>query len=150
MRLQGSRRQTGGTSALRRGGRPEARPVPAAPAAAAAMTAAIPTWANLSDSPRGRTGQFAARTPSGRSALALETPGNKRRCELSDHVYKVVELVGSSTDSIEAAIEQALSRAGETVRNIRWFQVVETRGVVEGGRVAYYQVTLKVGFTLDG
>lgn len=69
---------------------------------------------------------------------------------MSDHVYKVVELVGSSKDSIEAAIEQALSRAGETVRNVRWFQVAETRGVVEDGRVAYYQVTLKLGFTLDG
>jgi flavin-binding protein dodecin len=68
---------------------------------------------------------------------------------MSEHVYKVIELVGSSKDSIEAAIEQALRRAGDTVRNVRWFQVVETRGVVEGGRVAYYQVHLKVGFTLD-
>ncbi|MFZ5719967.1 MAG: dodecin [Pseudomonadota bacterium] len=68
---------------------------------------------------------------------------------MSEHVYKVIELVGSSKDSIEAAIEQALRRAGDTVRNVRWFQVVETRGVVEDGRVAYYQVHLKVGFTLD-
>lgn len=68
---------------------------------------------------------------------------------MSDHVYKVLELVGSSKDSIEGAVQMALARAGDTVRNIRWFQVTETRGVVEGGRVAYYQVTLKVGFTLD-
>ena len=68
---------------------------------------------------------------------------------MSDHVYKVVELVGSSTDSIEAAIEQAIGRAGQTVRNIRWFQVADTRGVVEDGRVGYYQVTVRVGFTLD-
>lgn len=69
---------------------------------------------------------------------------------MSDHVYKVIELVGSSKDSIEAAIQQALARAGETVRHVRWFEVIETRGVVEDGRVAYFQVHLKVGFTLDG
>ena len=69
---------------------------------------------------------------------------------MSEHIYKVLELVGSSKSSIEDAIQQAVTRAGETVRNIRWFQVLETRGVVEAGQVAYYQVTLKVGFTLDG
>ena len=69
---------------------------------------------------------------------------------MSEHVYKVLELVGSSTRSIEDAIQTALSRAGETLRNIRWFEVVETRGVVTEGKVAYYQVTLKVGFTLEG
>jgi len=69
---------------------------------------------------------------------------------MTEHVYKVLELVGSSTTSIEDAIQAALSRADETLRNIRWFQVLETRGVVEEGRVAYYQVTLKVGFTLEG
>ena len=69
---------------------------------------------------------------------------------MTEHVYKVLELVGSSTTSIEDAIQAALSRADETLRNIRWFQVLETRGVVEEGRVAYYQVTPKVGFTLEG
>lgn len=68
---------------------------------------------------------------------------------MSEHVYKVVELVGSSKMSIEDAVQSALSRADETLRNIRWFRVEETRGVVEGGRVSFYQVTLKVGFTLD-
>ena len=66
-----------------------------------------------------------------------------------EHIYKVVELVGSSSGSIEDAIQAAISRAGATLRNIRWFEVVETRGHVEGGRVAHYQVRLKVGFTLD-
>jgi flavin-binding protein dodecin len=73
-----------------------------------------------------------------------------RRKFMSEHIYKVLELVGSSTSSIEDAIQTALSRAGETLRNIRWFQVVETRGAVNEGRVAYYQVTVKVGFTLEG
>ena len=69
---------------------------------------------------------------------------------MTEHIYKVLELVGSSNTSIEDAIQSALTRAGETIRNIRWFQVVETRGVVESGRVSYYQVSLKVGFTLEG
>ena len=69
---------------------------------------------------------------------------------MSEHVYKVLELVGSSKNSIEDAIQHALTRAGETIRNIRWFQVLETRGFVDAGKVTYYQVTLKVGFTLDG
>jgi len=66
------------------------------------------------------------------------------------NVYKVVELVGSSPDSIEAAIKNAIERAGSTLRHIGWFEVLETRGHVENGRIAHYQVTLKVGFTLDG
>ena len=69
---------------------------------------------------------------------------------MSDNVYKVVELAGSSTTSIEDAVEGAIARASRTIRDIRWFEVVETRGHVENGRVAHYQVTLKVGFTLEG
>ena len=68
---------------------------------------------------------------------------------MSDHVYKIVEIVGSSPDSIEDAIQRAVGRASETLREIRWFEVVSTRGHVEGGRVAHYQVTLRIGFTLD-
>ena len=68
---------------------------------------------------------------------------------MSDHVYKVIELVGSSPTGIEDAIEKALARAAGTVRNIHWFEVVSTRGHVEHGRVAHYQVTMRVGFTLD-
>ena len=68
---------------------------------------------------------------------------------MSDHVYKIVELVGSSPTSIEDAISGAIARASATIDHIRWFEVTETRGNVEGGKVAYYQVTLKVGFTLN-
>ncbi len=66
-----------------------------------------------------------------------------------DHTYKVVELVGSSEKSIEDAIESAVGRAHETVRNLRWFEVVQMRGQIDSGKVRYYQVTIKVGFTLE-
>ena len=67
---------------------------------------------------------------------------------MSSHVYKVVEIVGSSPTSIEDAIETAISRASTTLREIRWFEVTDTRGHVEGGKISHYQVTIKVGFTL--
>jgi len=63
------------------------------------------------------------------------------------HVYKVIELVGSSTESIEDAIQTAVRRAGKSLKNLRWFEVVQTRGHIEDGRIGHYQVTLKVGFT---
>lgn len=69
---------------------------------------------------------------------------------MNDNVYKVIQLVGSSETSIEDAVENAIVRASSTVREIRWFEVLETRGHVENGRVAHYQVTLKIGFTLEG
>ena len=68
---------------------------------------------------------------------------------MPEHIYKVVELVGSSEKSIDDAIRVAVARAGETLRNLRWFEVVGTRGHIEDGRVAHFQVTLRVGFTLD-
>lgn len=68
---------------------------------------------------------------------------------MNDHVYKLVELVGSSSESIEAAIQNAIGRADQTLRNLRWFEVVQTRGHVEGGKVAHYQVMLKAAFTLE-
>lgn len=68
---------------------------------------------------------------------------------MSGHVYKTVELVGSSTTSSDEAIRTAITRAGKTMRNLRWFQVTETRGYIEDGRVAHWQVTVKVGFTLE-
>jgi len=67
----------------------------------------------------------------------------------NNHVYKSIELTGSSTSGADDAIRTAIERASKTVKNIRWFQVVETRGHVEGGKVAHWQVTLKVGFTLE-
>ncbi|RIH82711.1 dodecin [Calidithermus roseus] len=66
-----------------------------------------------------------------------------------DKVYKKVELVGSSGESIEKAIETALSRANKTLRNLDWFEVKELRGLVEGGKAKTYQVTLEVGFRLE-
>ena len=68
---------------------------------------------------------------------------------MSDHTYKVIELVGSSPDSIEGAVENAVSRAGETLQNLRWFKITETRGHIEDGKIGHYQVTLKVGFSLN-
>lgn len=66
-----------------------------------------------------------------------------------DHVYKILELVGSSETTIEDAIKNAISRASKTVREMKWFEVVQTRGHIENGAVRHYQVTLRVGFTLD-
>jgi flavin-binding protein dodecin len=68
---------------------------------------------------------------------------------MSDHVYKMIQLVGSSPSSIEDAIENAIARAHKTVHHIDWFEVSETRGHVVDGKVAHYQVVLKVGFRLD-
>ncbi len=68
---------------------------------------------------------------------------------MSKHVYKMLELTGSSPVSIEDAVSTAIAKASETVRNIHWFQVVETRGHVADGKVAHWQVILKVGFTLE-
>ncbi|MFF1550276.1 dodecin [Rhodococcus erythropolis] len=69
---------------------------------------------------------------------------------MSSNVYRVTEIVGSSTESSDAAIRTAIARANETVRNLEWFEVVETRGHIENGALAHFQVTLKVGFRLDG
>ena len=68
---------------------------------------------------------------------------------MKDHVYKVIELVGSSETSIEDAINTAIAQAGKTIRNMDWFEVVQTRGHIENGKVGHYQVTLKIGFHLE-
>jgi len=68
---------------------------------------------------------------------------------MSDHVYKHIELTGSSTSSIEDAVQTAIARASNTIRNMHWFNVIETRGHIEDGKVAHWQVTIKVGFTLE-
>ena len=68
---------------------------------------------------------------------------------MSDHVYKSIELTGSSPKGIEEAINNAIAKASKTLHNLRWFQVIDTRGEIEGGKVAHWQVTMKVGFTLD-
>src|ERR1041384_5227054 len=68
---------------------------------------------------------------------------------MADHVYKKIELVGSSPNSVDEAVKNALARAAKTVRNMRWFEVTETRGYIEEGNIAHWQVTLKVCFTLE-
>ena len=68
---------------------------------------------------------------------------------MPDHVYKHIELTGSSTVGIEDAVAKAIAKAAKTVRNIHWFQVVDTRGHVSGGKVVHWQVTIKAGFTLE-
>jgi hypothetical protein len=66
-----------------------------------------------------------------------------------DHVYKKVELTGSSTEGVDDAIAKAVDKAAETIHNLRWFEVQEIRGHIENGKVRHYQVTVKVGFTID-
>ena len=68
---------------------------------------------------------------------------------MTDHVYKTIELVGSSTTSMEDAVHTAIAKAATTVRNLRWFEVVETRGHIVDGRIGHWQVTVKIGFTLE-
>lgn len=69
--------------------------------------------------------------------------------EHHDHIYKLLELTGSSPKSMEDAVEKALAKASKSVRNMRWFQVTDTRGHIIDGKIDHWQVTLKVGFTLD-
>jgi dodecin len=68
---------------------------------------------------------------------------------MRDHVYKILDLVGSSEKSIEDAVQNAITRASKTIREMKWFEVVQTRGHIENGTVRHYQVTLRVGFTLE-
>ena len=74
-------------------------------------------------------------------------PRNNPR--MAEHVYKKIEIVGSSPNGMEEAVRNALSRAGKTIRNMRWFEVTETRGYIDEGKIEHWQVTLKIGFTLD-
>ena len=67
---------------------------------------------------------------------------------MKDPVYKLIELTGTSTASIEDAVDKAIKRAHKTIKNLRWFQVIETRGNIEKGKVHHWQVTIKVGFTV--
>ena len=68
---------------------------------------------------------------------------------MSNHVYKTIELVGSSPNGTDEAVRNAIARAAATMRNLRWFQVTETRGQIEDGAIAHWQVTMKIGFTVD-
>lgn len=68
---------------------------------------------------------------------------------MPEHIYKKIELTGSSTVGIQEAIENAVAKASQTIHGMRWFEVVETRGHIDGEKIAHWQVTIKVGFTLD-
>ena len=68
---------------------------------------------------------------------------------MDEHVYKIIELAGSSTVSIEDAVQNAITRATQSLKNLRWFEISETRGQIEDGKVAHYQVVLRVGFSLE-
>jgi flavin-binding protein dodecin len=68
---------------------------------------------------------------------------------MSDHVYKTIEITGSSPKGVEEAVANAIAKASQSLHNLRWFQVIDTRGEIEGAKVAHWQVTMKVGFTLD-
>jgi flavin-binding protein dodecin len=86
------------------------------------------------------------------SALRLEQTGHVRRGDtaaMSNHVYKSIEITGSSPDGVTEAIDRAVAKASETVRHLDWFEVQEIRGQIDDGRVAHYQVTLKIGFRLE-
>ncbi len=73
----------------------------------------------------------------------------KKEDDMPDHVYKSIELTGSSKISMEDAVRTAIDKAAQTIRNMRWFQVVETRGYLEDNKVAYWQVTVKIGFNVE-
>ena len=92
---------------------------------------------------RGRTGR------DGAIDFALKMQSGDETDPSSDHIYRVIELVGSSTHGIEDAIDVALGRAHRTLRNLRWFEIVRTSGHIQQGKVQHYQVTLKVGFTME-
>ena len=68
---------------------------------------------------------------------------------MADHVYKKIEIVGSSPNGPQEAAENAIAKAAESIHNMRWFEVVETRGQLHAGKIAHWQVTVKIGFTLD-
>jgi flavin-binding protein dodecin len=80
---------------------------------------------------------------------ARATAANFEAASPDEHIYRVIELVGTSEESIEDAIASAIARANSTLRNLRWFEVVRTSGHIDDGMVRHYQVTLKVGFTME-
>ena len=75
--------------------------------------------------------------------------GAADNARMAEHVYKKIEIVGSSPNGMEEAVHNALSRASKTIRNMRWFEVTETRGYIDDGKIEHWQVTLKIGFTLE-
>jgi flavin-binding protein dodecin len=85
----------------------------------------------------------------GRGPGSPINPPQHQEILMSNHIYKMIELVGSSTTTIDDAVQNAIAKAAKTMRNIHWFQVTETRGTVVGDKIGQWQVTLKIGFTLE-
>jgi flavin-binding protein dodecin len=99
-----------------------------------------------------QSGAGSSRPPTGRDGAidyALSIEGENNPGEGGGHVYRVIELVGTSEQSIEDAVHAAIGRAHATLRNLRWFEIVRTSGHIEDGVVRHFQVTLKVGFTME-
>ena len=85
----------------------------------------------------------------GKPRLLMLAAQLRKELPMSDHVYKMIELVGSSTTSTDEAAKRAIEKAAKTIRNMRWAEVVETRAHIEDQKIAHWQVKLKVGFTID-
>ena len=94
----------------------------------------------------GMTGRDGAIDFSAKAALL----NNVEAASADDHIYRVIELVGASEESVDDAIASAVSRASQTLRHLRWFEVVRTSGHIVDGAIQHYQVRLKVGFTMEG
>jgi dodecin len=90
-----------------------------------------------------------ALSSAGRKAFIVFAGGAADNARMPEHVYKKIEIVGSSPNGMEEAVKNALSRASKTIRNMRWFEVTETRGYIDEGKIEHWQVTLKIGFTLE-
>jgi flavin-binding protein dodecin len=102
---------------------------------------------------KGKRGAGSASTTTGRDGavdFALKSGYLEQAQPDGGHVYRVIEIVGTSEDGIEQAIRAAIERAHKTLRNLRWFEVVRTSGHIDEGKVRHFQVTLKVGFTMEG
>src|SRR5690606_710130 len=98
---------------------------------------------------RGRVGRAERNPCQTELRSSLNRTPNPRRLTMTNHVYKHIEITGSAKTGTDDAVRNALAKAHETIRNIQWFRVVETRGHVVDGKVAHWQVTINVGFTLD-
>src|SRR5262249_36406434 len=122
--------------------RPDARQWPRPRGTAAGSAARVP--------PSSHPVEPGCRGATARVTTAAADHASREEERMANHVYKTIELTGSSTTTVEDAVSTAIRRASETVRNLRWFQVTEVRGGIENGQVAHWQVTMKVGFTLEG
>ncbi len=98
---------------------------------------------------RGRAGGMTGRDGAVDFAARAAMLSEREVANPDDHVYRVIEIVGTSQESVDDAIRSAVARADQTLRNLRWFEVVRTSGHIASGEVEHFQVTLKVGFTME-